>query len=60
MIELDVIDLISCLRCETFLDDAIFFLSHSHLEVVEDRPETSEVDKASSGFVLVLEVWLHQ
>ena len=31
-----------------------------HLEVVEDGPETCEVNEASSGAVLVLVVWLDQ
>lgn len=58
MIELDVIDLIGCLGGETLLDDGVLFFRNSHLEVVEDRPEASEVDEPSSGAVLVLEVWL--
>jgi len=60
MIELDVIDLIGCLSGETALNDGVLFFRDPHLEVVEDRPEASESDEASSGAVLVLEVRLDQ
>ena len=60
MIKFDVIDLICCLCSETFLDDSVFLLRNLHLEVVEDRSETSEVNKACSCAIFVLEVWLNQ
>ena len=60
MIKFDVIDLICRLCSETFLDDSVFLLRHLHLEVVEDRSETSEVNKTCSCAVFVLEVWLNQ
>ena len=60
MIELDVIDLIGSLGGETFLDNGVLFFRDLHLEVVEDGPEATEVDEASSCAVLVLEVRLDQ
>lgn len=60
MIKFAVIDLICCLCAETFLDDSVFLFRDLHLEVVEDRSETSEVNKACSCAVFVLEVWLDQ
>jgi len=60
MIKLHIVDLVGGLRSKTFLDNAVLFFGNSHLEVVEDRPEASEVDEPSSSAVLVLEVRLNQ
>jgi len=60
MVKLHIVDLIGGLCGKTFLDNAVLFFGNSHLEVVEDRPEASEVDEPSSSAVLVLEVGLNK
>ena len=60
VVELNIIDFIRCFSRKTFLDDVEFLFWDLHLEVVKDRSETGEVNKASPGLILVLVVWLDQ
>ena len=60
VVELDVVDLVGGLRLESLQNDGILLVGDLHAEVVEDRFETRECNKAGTILVFVLEVWLDQ
>ena len=60
VVELDVVDLVGGLRLESLQNDGILLVGDLHAEVVEDRFETRECNKAGTILVFVLEVRLDQ
>ena len=59
-VELNIVDFIGSASLESLLDDGVFFLTDTHLEIVEDRAESTEVNEPRSALVFILEVWLDQ
>ncbi len=60
VVELNVINLVGCLRLESLLNNVQLLLVHLHAEIVKDGAEASECDEPTSASVLVLEVRLNQ
>ncbi len=59
-VELSVVDLVRCLRLETFIYQLELLFARLQLHVVENRSESCHVDESRSRLVFVLEERLNQ